>query len=92
MRDWGGIPTEDDKLRARAVGAKYFGEPSSTVEFLLLIVVWSTTVSSFHLSRVVGEMLGRCLHTLSWSDSKVTRTCTCDDGCDESWMGFLGVY
>lgn len=28
MRDWGGIPTEDDKLRVRAVGVKDPGEPS----------------------------------------------------------------
>ena len=28
MRDWGGVPTEDDKLRVRAVGVKDPGEPS----------------------------------------------------------------
>jgi len=43
MRDWGGIPTEDDKLRVReATGVKDPGK-SRVVRVIFLLLAFSTT-------------------------------------------------
>lgn len=63
MRDWGGIPTEDDKSRVRAVGVRDPGEPRVCAPSDFCYEFYG--VQWYLLSTFRGwwaKMVGCCLH------------------------------